>query len=488
MSDQGKPGYRVSHWLFFRILGLIYLAAFMSFGLQVLGLIGSDGILPARQYLGAAERELGVARFWLLPTLCWLNSSDTFLLFLCWGGAALSLFLVFGVAEAPVLILLWAFYLSLATVSGEFMGFQWDILLTEAGFLAIFFAPLNFRLKRPAACEPSRLVLYLFWWLLFRLTFSSGAVKLASGDESWRTLTALYYHYQTQPLPTWIGWYAHQLPHWCQQVSAGIMFVVELGLPFLIFFPRRARMIGCAGMAGLQLLIMATGNYCFFNLLTLLLCLLLLDDGVWPGRLRERLAGESSQRVWAWPQWILLPVAVLILLLSTMQMARLVPIPFAWPAPLTALQKMAAPLRSVNSYGLFAVMTVTRPEIVIEGSDDGVHWKAYEFKYKPGDLTRPPGFNIPHQPRLDWQMWFAALSHYRNQPWFGRFSVQILRGSPQVLALLKENPFGGQPPQYLRALVYDYRFSNRTVLRAENKWWTRTLKGLYCPTLSLKQQ
>ena len=331
----------------------------------------------------------------------------------------------------------------------------------------------------------------LLWWLLFRLMVSSGVVKLASGDPAWHHLTALSYHYETQPLPTWIGWYAHQLPRAFQVVSCAVMFAIELGAPWLILGPSRVRHGACAALIGLQLLIAATGNYCFFNLLTVALCVLLLDDTVWPRALRERFTRTppAAPRPRRWPRWVLVPVVVVLLLDSAARMDGLIGPRRPWPAPVTAFLAALEPLQVVNSYGLFAVMTTSRPEIIVEGSDDGTTWQAYDFKYKPGDLRRRPAFVAPHQPRLDWQLWFAALAgNYRGAPWFLRFLQEILQGSPDVLALLAANPFPGHPPRYVRASLYDYHFTNPTTRRADGAWWRRDRQGLYCPALSLGER
>ena len=453
--------------VFLKGLGCIYLAAFASLWTQILGLVGQRGILPAAEFLQLAKQQLGPAAYRLVPTLCWFNVSDSFLQFLCWGGVILSLLLIFGVAPVVVLNLLWVFYLSLADVSQEFLNFQWDALLLEVGFLAIFLA------------RPSRIAVWLLRWLLFRLMFSSGAVKLLSGDPTWRNLTALTFHYETQPLPTWIGWAMHQLPAWFQRISCGVMFAMELAVPFSIFGPRRIRAIGCVLLVAFQVLILATGNYCFFNWLTLLLCLLLIDDA-------GKQNGQAAPSRGRWPVWAVGPVATVVILASVVQMTGTLRLPMQWPRPVVQMMDLLMPLRSVNGYGLFAVMTTSRPEIIIEGSEDGTNWLPYEFKYKPGDLKRRPDFVAPHQPRLDWQMWFASLSDYQNNPWFINLCVRLLQGSPEVLALLKKNPFPQKPPRYIRASVYDYHFTDLHTLRAEGTWWRRMQKGLYCPILSLK--
>jgi hypothetical protein len=464
--------------LFLRLLGLSYLVAFASLTTQLDGLIGSQGILPARELLDWVRSETGPERYWLLPTLAWLGPSDGFLLFLAWGGAALALLLILDIAPALVLLLLWGFYLSLVSVGQVFLGYQWDGLLLEAGFLSIFLAPLSLRLR--CGFEPPPVAVWLLRFLLFRLMFSSGIVKLRSGDETWRNLTALRFHYETQPIPTWTAWWAHQLPGWIQTLSCAAMFGIELLAPLLIFAPRRLRLFAFFPLAGLQLLIAGTGNYAFFNLLTLALCVLLLDDAALPW---QQAATRRGGR--AWPKPILFPVAFLIALLASMELFLTLGVDIPWPRPARALYHAAAPFRTINPYGLFAVMTTERPEIVIEGSDDGVTWKPYAFRWKPGDPQRAPSFVAPHQPRLDWQMWFAALGRCEGNPWLVRFLVRLREGSPPVLRLVETNPFPARPPARLRAVLFDYRFTDWDTRRRTGAWWRRQAKGLYCSDLGL---
>jgi predicted DCC family thiol-disulfide oxidoreductase YuxK len=473
-----------SSWLFLRGLGCIYLIAFLSLWVQIHGLIGSNGISPAEQYLEAVRQQIGTEGYYLVPTLFWLNPSDIFLHFLCAGGVLLSLVLIVGFFPTFTLAGLWVFYLSLVTVGQAFLSFQWDVLLLEAGFLAIFFAPLQLRETFTRASQPSTAFLWLLRWLLFRLIFASGFVKLAS-DEVWRNLTALNFHYETQPLPTSLGWYVHQFPEWFQKVSVIGMFAGELVVPFLIFAPRRLRTIGCIGLVGLQMLIILTGNYCFFNLLTLALCLLLIDDVTWKGLLTKRFMPTIrfiEQPPRRYKRICIAIVATLLLLLSgirfTGQLFRDARFPdVAW----------IAPFRSVNTYGLFADMTESRPEIIVEGSNDRITWETYQFRWKPGDLTVAPKWVAPHQPRLDWQMWFAALQgSYQRTPWFLNFMGALLQGKPKVLQLLADNPFPDTPPRYIRATLYDYRFTDLATKRSEGTWWHREWKSIYCPAISLR--
>lgn len=480
--------YSTARWLFLRALGLIFLAAFLSLRFQVDGLIGQDGILPAGTFLEEVHRQLSATGWRLVPSLCWLASGDAALHALCAGGTLASILLLFDVAPAAALAGLWALYLSLATVSQVFLQYQWDNLLLETAFLTIFLPSLRWRRAAGREPPPSGFALFLLRWLLFRLTFSSGVVKLASGDPSWRDLSALARHYETQPLPTWIGWYAHHLPFWFQRCSALAMFGVELVAPFLLFAPRRLRHAAAGVIAVFQLLILATGNYAFFNVLTIALCLLAVDDQCL-ARLFSPLAGRVPSQPpagTAWPKPVLAAVTLVLFSLSLIPMAALLR-PRRWPPPVLAVDELMEPFRTVNGYGLFAVMTTRRPEIVIEGSRDGRTWLPYEFRWKPGDPFRRPGFVAPHQPRLDWQMWFAALGSARENPWFFELLRRLLEGSRPVLRLMGRNPFPGSPPRYLRATVYDYRCTDLTTLRRTGAWWHREVLGPYCPVVTLDE-
>lgn len=485
--------YILSRWLFLRLLGIVYFIAFFSFWVQLPGLIGSDGILPAEGFLEAVKVDLGKRAYWLVPTLAWFNSHDLFLESLALGGAILSFFLILGVLTMPVLAVLWGLYLSLVNVGQFFMSFQWDNLLLESGFLAIFISPLQVLPKPSRESPPSTTLLWLFRFLLFRLMFSSGFGKLTSGDPTWRNFTALDFHYYTQPLPNPIAWYMYQLPEWFHRLSVGFMFLIELVVPFFIFAPRRIRFIAGGATVLLQLLIMLTGNYTFFNLLTISLCVLLFDDAFlqrfFPRRLRDALGQKPSVSepgyAGIYKRIGIGILAAIIVFLGCIQIGG-VTIGFQNLHPVLQMAFIGvSPFRLVNGYGLFRVMTTFRPEIVIEGSDDGRRWLEYGFKYKPGDPRRSPPWVEPHQPRLDWQMWFAALGGYRNNPWFVNLVVRLLQGSPDVLRLLGENPFPKGPPRYVRALLYEYRFTDPDTKRATGKWWERKLKGVYFYPISL---
>jgi predicted DCC family thiol-disulfide oxidoreductase YuxK len=461
--DPRPPTYALTRWLFFRLLSLVYLAAFWSLGTQILGLVGHDGIVPA-----------GVDDAWLRGV--------------CIGGSVLASFLLTGLAPVAILPLLWGSYLWLSTITGPFLSFQWDALLLEAGWLAIFLAPISLRDRLRGADDPPRLGIWLMVWLLFRLMAGSGGVKLASGDPTWRDLTALSFHFETQPIPTPLAWWAHHFPDWFNRASTAGVLGIELLAPIVMLGPRRLRCFACAWLVSLQVLIALTGNYAFFNLLSVALCLFLLDDVV-----LERAARWFDQREPLWKERrlrrvqnaLLIAVALVTVPVSALHFTaglgfEMPGLPIVMP-----LARLVAPLRSVSGYGLFAVMTTTRDEIVIEGSDDGTRWEEYEFRYKAGDLRRTPPWVAPHQPRLDWQMWFAALSRFGDEPWFQAFCVRLLEGSPDVLRLLDRDPFRGRPPRSIRGVLYRYHFSDAAG-RRQGLWWTRERLGLYSPALTLR--
>src|ERR1700736_1960720 len=309
-EDVRPPNFFWARKWFLRSLGLVYLIAFVSLWVQIDGLIGSNGILPVHRFLSAAQEQLGDRALSILPTLCWFSSSDAFLHFLCAGGVVLSILFIAGIAPAICLIALFVFYLSLTVAGQTFLSFQWDILLLETGFLSIFLAP--WQLRRGRDSSVSRAGLFLLKFLLFKLMLMSGVVKLTSGDDCWWNLTALHYHYETQPLPTPLAWWANQFAPWFQAFSTVVLFAIEIGAPFLLFGPRRMRLIGVLGLLTLQALIAATGNYCFFNLLTAALCLLAIDDAVWP-RIGRKASPASEVRGAAWPSWLLIPLTVVVL-------------------------------------------------------------------------------------------------------------------------------------------------------------------------------
>ncbi|MBZ0166462.1 MAG: lipase maturation factor family protein [Candidatus Omnitrophica bacterium] len=492
-SPDCSQTYVIARQLFLRLMGVIYFLAFFSLAGQVKGLWGAEGILPAAEYLDIAREFYGSGHLWKHPTLFWFNSSDEFIHMMCYVGMGLGAFLMVGVVPAAACLLLWILYVSFIYIGQDFLSFQWDILLVETGFLCIFLSP--WRLTLSSRKEPiPRVVLLLLYVVLFKVMMQSGLVKLLSRDSAWTNLTALTYHYWTQPIPNPLSWYVHQLPLWMQKFSCLTMFLIELVVPCWIFLGRWMRRAAILPLVGLQILILSTGNYCYFNLLMIVLCVLLVDDGMFrrilPDKLIDFMAapvspGERRGRIK--PRLSLL-VAVIIIMMNLVVGIRMTFGSKAVPAALLVINQGLSPLLLSNSYGLFAVMTKTRPEIIIEGSHDGRTWKAYEFRYKPGRLDRPPPQIAPLQPRVDWQMWFAGLSgRLDRSPWFLRMLEGLGQGHEDVLKLLGENPFADKPPTYLRAKLYHYEFTTPEERRATGHWWKRTYQKMYAPQMSLSQ-
>ncbi|MEC4750220.1 lipase maturation factor family protein [Methylomicrobium sp. Wu6] len=461
----------VISWLFLRGLALIYLAAFASMAVQIEGLIGTHGILPIDVKLAEAARFYGNGKYWVFPTLFWLDASDPALKSACYAGIAASMLLLLNVLQRPALICSYLLYLSITVAGQDFLSFQWDVFLLEAGFIGIFLS------------WGSWFNVFLYRWLIARFMFMGGMVKLASGDPAWAKLTALNYHYLTEPLPTPLAYTAYFLPAWFHKLCvAGVLFI-ELAVPFFVFLPRPFRLFAAWSFIGLQSAIILTGNYNFFNLLTILLCLWLFDDRDMIAQLPARLVARIQKMqprpglgahlfVGSWTVLVLIVCAITAWMHNTQGRAV---------KPLRSLVLFTSSFSMVNQYGPFGVMTTERHEIIIEGSNDGKIWQAYEFNYKPGDLNRGLRWNIPHQPRLDWQLWFAALEKPKLDSWFAAFMARLQEGSPPVLALLRANPFPDHPPIFVRAMLYRYSYATPDQRAKTGQIWRRKLIGQYWP-------
>jgi len=464
------PRYDQVSRIFIQGLGLIYVAAFLSAGVQITGLIGESGLLPIGDYLDRMRGYHGGMAWWYAPTVFWLASSDTALQLVCLVGALAGLLIACNRLTIPALLVAFVLYLGIVHPGQAFFHFQWDLLLLEAGFLAIFLHTWP------------GIIRWLYRWLLLRFLFMAGIVKLLSDDPTWYGLSALQYHFETQPLPTPLAWYAHQLPDNVLMAATAFTLVLEIVLAFLVFAPRRPRMLLAWLILAFQTGILLTGNYNFFNLLTMLLTLWLFDDAA-----LARLTGSapaslaSGTRPRSGVQAIGIVFAVAIVLSGLNHVSR-----FVFNDTLPGGRQIGAlmqPLMIVNPYGLFANMTTRRPEIIIEGSRDGQHWEAYEFAYKPGDMHRAPPVTIPHQPRLDWQLWFAALSNPKRQSWFKPLLVKLLKNEPAVTRLLAMNPFPDSGPRFIRARLFNYRFSEPD----SRAWWQRDFMRLYYPAVTLQE-
>jgi hypothetical protein len=488
-SPLPKPSFATGTRLFVCALAVAHAVAFASIWAQSDGLTGPSGILPAGQYLALAREQLGRQAWYQVPSLCWIFGTGAFIKVLCGMGIALSALLFLGYAPALCLVLLWASYLSLLSAGQIFFDFQWDLLLLESTLLAVFLVPWTLR-RGHAPYEPLPWARYIAWWLLFRLMFLSGIVKLTSGDPNWRNLTALTFHYQTQPLPTPLAWYAQQLPLWFQKGSCLFMFAVELAAPLCLLAPRKIRHLAALALIALQVLIALTGNYAFFNLLSIGLCLTCLDDDWWrtihwgvADREDSEASAKTRLRATAtrWFAAFYVGVTFFDTVASLSSEAAASPI-------VSVVREAIEPLCSFNDYGLFRVMTIERPELVIEGSDDGRDWREYGLPYKPGDLSLRPKWVAPYQPRLDWQLWFAALGPPESAPWVGTLCEKLLRGDSAVLGLFSRNPFPSHPPHLIRVVLYKYEFTSSEERSRTGNWWRRTPIDFYITPVALTEE
>ncbi|MDF1862879.1 MAG: lipase maturation factor family protein [Verrucomicrobiales bacterium] len=509
--------HRIGRSLAVRGLGLVYFIAICSWWTQVALLVGKEGLSPAGNLLSLLEERLGAtgeSAIWALPNVFWiLGTSDFAFQFVCFVGAILAILVFLGRFCAPCLILLWIIYLSLVNTGGVFMSFQWDILLLEAGFLGIFLATWKSRStwrNPPTLSVVNRIALVFFWILIAKLMFFSGWVKLAwaggAYPEWWPERTAMTYHYMTQPIPTWTAWHVH---HWSESFhhfSIWPMYFIELVLPFTIFFGRFGRAAAGIGFVLLMVLILFTGNYTYFNWLTIVLCLPLIHDRLWPEWFHNWLKfvpeGLPPAPVWkvrALKLSIALPVFAILALLNFQVILgdlHRAPNPAlkANPTPewLDTFRAKLEPFRLASGYGLFRTMTTERPEIILEGSWDGTSWFEYDFAWKIDELSDRPKFVAPHQPRVAWQFWFAALEkrfdyRSRNAGWIESIVIKLLQDDPDVESLIKHNPFPNSPPRLIRARLFNYEFTTPEERARTGDWWKRVAVGEYLSPVSLSE-
>jgi hypothetical protein len=455
-------------WIWLRALGLIFLSAFYSLAFQITGLIGPNGILPAGEALGDTVSWQGL---WSAPTLFWISSGDGALVFVVFLGALASVLLVLNRAPRLCIAVATICFLSFTAAGQEFASYQSDGMLLESAFISLFLAPRGWAPGLGESDPPSRFSVFMLKWVWFRIYFESGVVKLLSGDPQWRSLTAMDRYYENLPLPSFLGWYAQQrLPHWFHTASAATVFFVELVFVFLGFLPRRFRRFCFYVVTPFQALIILTGNYAFLNYIVLALGIFLLDD--------ERFGRKEAP---AKKAGIVEKIALGLVLYVTISVAPIVS--RALPQPLLLPAVALEPFRIANRYGLFAVMTENRYEIEYQGSEDGIHYTPYPFRYKPQDPMQAPGLFAPYQPRFEWNLWFASLSDWRRDPWVLNAGVRVLEGSPQVLRLFRFDPFKGKPPRYLRVVLWQYWFTTPDERRATGAWWRREQRGEYAPEL-----
>ena len=532
----GPKGRLVPRWLFLRALALIYFSAFLSLVFQINGLIGPQGVMPAQRYLRAVAQAMGPLRYWFAPTLFWASSSTTTLLAVTWIGLIASIVALVNLWPRLSFFICFVCFLSFVTATDVFSMYQSDGMLLEAGFLALFLAPRGFLPGWGSDQPPPRMSLFLLQWEWFRIYFESGMVKLLSGDVEWRNFTAMDEYYQNGPLPTWIGWYVEHLPHWFHAATVGATLAMELVLVFLMFFPRRVRLICFFIVTPWELGVILTANYTFLNYLVLSLGFLLLDDRFllhfvparWRPRepepaqeaeppeepslsiLNVREAAEPGEKEttdalvararklseepesWRWARigWRAAGLAVTTVMLTWIAFdttIEMIGIPmrgeYLQVAPIRALE----PFRIANQYGLFAVMTRGRYEIEFQGSNDGTNWTAYPFRFKPQALNEAPGIYAPYQPRFEWNLWFSSLGNWQQNELVPETEERLLVSSPAVLSLFRRNPFQNMPPRYVRAVLWQYWFTTMEEKRRTGNWWRREYIGLYAPELMLTE-
>jgi hypothetical protein len=491
-------------WIFLRALGLIYYSAFFSLVFQIRGLIGPHGILPANEYLTTLAEQFGRLSYWYAPTLLWFSSSAHMLTGICWVGMIASVLLVLNFWPRGMLAICFVCFLSFVAGAQEFSGYQSDGMLLEAGFLAMFFAPRGFRPGWGETSAPSRASWFLLVWECFRIYFESGVAKIMGGDPQWRNFAALDEYYQNGPLPTWIGWYMQHWPHWFHAATAFGTLALELALAWMMFLPRRFRIICFFIITPWQIGIILSANYTFLNYLVLALGFLLLDDRFLLWFLPQRwkvgfLASKEAKTPAAappernWRNTLLavvrpLKLAIAAVMLTWIFYVTLVEMvwmvkPVELPTTLTTPVSVLEPFRIANRYGLFAMMTRGRYEIEFQGSDDGQTWVIYPFRFKPQDPSKAPGIYAPYQPRFDWNLWFASLSTWRQEMFVVRTEASLLRGDNDVLLLFAGNPFPHGPPRQVRVVFWQYWFTTPAEKRSRGMWWRRQQLGLYAPTL-----
>lgn len=506
--EHGSRERFLPRWIFLRALGLIYFSAFFSLVYQIRGLIGAKGIFPAQEYLSAAANAFGPSRYLLTPTLLWIASGDRMLMALCWAGMVASILLVVNLWPRGTLLVCFVCFLSFIAAAGEFAAYQSDGMLLEAGFLSMFFAPRGLRPGWGEKSPPIRLAYFLLQWEWLRIYFESGIGKLLSHDPHWRNFTAMDDYYQNGPLPTWIGWYAQHLPHWLHAVTVVLTLILEIGLVWMFLLPRRYRIVLFFIVTPWEIGVILTANYTFLNYLVLALGFLLLDDRfcarILPEKSRQRFeqqARSASPEKASYPERPPKPVSLSrefgphlnafklamigvmlgwVFYVATAQMLWM-----AWPGlplPRQPVQVLDA-FRIANQYGLFEVMTPARYEIEFQGSDDGQNWKAYPFKFKPQALDEAPRIYAPYQPRFDWNLWFASLSSWRDDPLAVRVEERLLENDSDVLKLFAGNPFPDRAPKEIRAVLWQYWFTTMQEKRLQGLWWRRQLLGSYAPAI-----
>lgn len=483
-----RPTYWLTRFMMLRLLGVIYAVAFLVAINQLLPLIGSHGLTPLSIYLKNVSAALGSdgAGFMRLPSLFWLWHSDTALITIAWIGLIFSLIVVAGYANAPLLAVMWFLYMSIVHIGQEWYGYGWEIQLTETGFLAIFLCPLVDMRPFPKREAPLPVII-LFRWLIFRLMFGAGLIKVR-GDEVWRNGTALYYHFETQPIPGPLSRWFHFLPHGILKIGVWFNWLAELIAPFFVFWPRFARHIAGVVIVLFQFNLILSGNLSFLNWLSIVPALACFDDGFWSKILPRSLvrkaevaaqnaAPSKPMMITAWV------VTVVIAFLSFRPIGNML-------SPGQIMNTSFDPFDLVNTYGAFGSVGKERLNVVFEGttdtdSSDNANWKPYLYKGLPVMLDKRSPQIAPYHLRLDWQMWFAAMSTTEEYPWAYNLVWKLLHNDRSMLSLFANDPFPDNPPRYVRAVLYRYSFAKPN---SEGRKWNRERLGVWLPAMSVNNE
>lgn len=479
-----RPTYWLTRFVLLRLLGLIYAVAFLVAINEIVPLIGADGLLPVADYLSRWTTAVGRTQSFIeLPSIFWLNHSDTMLLVVSWIGFLLSLAVVAGYANAIQMTLLWFLYMSIVHAGQDWYGYGWEIQLLETGFLGIFLCPLIDPRPFPGRAPPLP-VIYLFRWLAFRVMLGSGLIKIR-GDAVWRNGTALYHHFETQPIPGPLSRWFNFLPHFILKAGVWFNFLAELVAPWFVFWPKISRHIAGSIIILFQFTIILSGNLSFLNWLTIIPALACFDDSFWkrllPNILVRKAEEAATEALPSKPMlataWV---VTAVVAILSFQPVVNLI-------SPGQIMNTSFDPLDLVNTYGAFGSVGQERYNVVFEGtadndSTDNANWKPYIYRGLPVRLDQRPPQIAPYQLHLDWQMWFASMAGPSQYPWTLNLVWKLLHNDPEIVGLFAENPFPDKPPKYIRAVLYQYQFAKPG--NPQGLYWTRTEVGDWLPALS----
>jgi len=475
-----KTEYILTSFILLRFLGFVYFFAFLSLAIQVIPLLGENGLLPAKNFLSTFRFETKPEAFWNLPSIFWFYLSDNFMLILAWLGVILSLILLIGYANGILMLSLWFIYMSFVHIGQVFYGYGWEIQLLETGFLAVFLCP--FLDPRPFA-KPPKLVIWLYRWLAFRIYLGAGLIKIR-GDDCWKDLTCLYYHYETQPIPNPLSRYFHFMPKFIHNLGVLWNHFIELIVPFFVFYPKFLRYTAGILLISFQFILILSGNLSFLNWITIVPCIACFDDNFFKKILPKWIVKKSEIAVHKdLGKFYSIASVILLVIVGWLSIPVVQNLLSSHQYMNTSFDRWDF----VNTYGAFGSVGKERYELIIEGTTDEIitsktEWKEYEFIGKPGNIYKTPSIIAPYQPRIDWQIWFAAMQRPEHNPWLLHMIWKFLRNDENALSLIAYNPFPDNSPKYIRVEFYRYKFAK--LGNEDRKIWEREYIGQWLPPLS----